>query len=105
MSVLILSGQVAVTTAGTAVQFTTTPPGKYQIKPLGGNTGSYIYVGNDGAGDVTSSNGYQIKKALDEIIVSVTNLNQLWLDADTDGDGACYMRIGGPDKLGDPPTA
>ena len=105
MSVIVLSGQVSVTTAGTAVQFTTTAPGLYEIKPLGGNTGSYVYVGNDGAGDVTSSNGYQLKKGLDSILVSVTNLSQLWLDSDTDGDGVCWHRVTSGSVLTAPPTA
>ena len=104
MSVIVLSGQVSVTTAGTAVQFTTTAPGLYEIKPLGANTGDYIYIGNDGAGDVTSSNGYQLKKGLDSILVSVTNLDQLWLDAG-DGDGACWHRVTGENISITPPTA
>ena len=105
MSVIILSGQISVTTAGTAVAFTTSSAaGLYEIKPLGGNTGTYIYVGNDGAGDVTSSNGYQLKKGLDSILVSVTDLAQLFLDADTDGDGACWHRVAG-EAIGITPPA
>lgn len=94
-TVIALSGQVSVTTAGTAVKFTTTRPGIYEIKPLHTNTGNYIYVGNDGSttGDVTSSNGHQLKKGVDALLVSVTNLNQIWMDSDTDGDGASWHRI------------
>ena len=106
-TVIAISGQVSVTTAGAAVKFTTTPPGLYEIKPLGGNTGTYIYVGNDGSttGDVTSSNGYQLKKGLDTLLISVTNLNQLWLDADTSGDGACFVRVSAENNSITPPAA
>ena len=94
-TVIALSGQVICTCAGKAVQFTTTKAGTYLIKPLGGNNGTYIYVGNDGSttGDVTSSNGYQLKKGLDSLLITVTNLNQLWLDATTNLEGACWTRV------------
>lgn len=106
-SVIAVSGQVTVAASGTAVKFTTTPPGLYEIRPLSGNTGNYIYVGNDGSttGDVTSSNGFQLKKNVDTLLVSVTNLNQLWLDADTNGDGACYIRVASESNSVTPPTA
>jgi len=105
-SVIAITEQKSVTTAGTAVQFTSNLPGLYEIKPLAGNGGSYIYVGNDGSttGDVTSSNGYQLQKGLDTLLISVTNPKQLWLDADTDGDGACIIRIAGDNTKEYPPT-
>ena len=78
---------------------------KIVIAILGGNTGQYVYVGNDGAGDVTSSNGYQLKKGLDSILMAVTNLNQLYLDADTDGDGVCWHRVAAENPGVTPPTA
>ena len=105
-SVIAISGQVSVTTAGTAVKFTTTVPGLFEIKPLHTNTGTYIYVGNDGSttGDVTSSNGHQLKKGVDALLISVTNLNQVWLDSDTDGDGASYCRVAGENTGITPPA-
>jgi len=54
-----ISGQTTVTTAGTAVQLSATEfriNGPLIVKGLDGNTGA-TYVGNDGAGDVTASNG------------------------------------------------
>ena len=94
-TVVTLSGQVTCTCAGKAVQFTTTPPGTYVIRPMSGNNGDYVYVGNDGSttGDVTSSNGYQLKKNQDTLVVTVTNLNTLWLDATTNVEGVCWHRI------------
>jgi hypothetical protein len=105
MAVIALSGQVTVTTAGTAVSFTTAPPGTYLIKPLGGNGGTYVYVGNDGADDVTTQNGYQMKKALlEDLYVTVTNLNELRLNADGDGDGVSWLRTIGEGQGVRPPV-
>ena len=105
-TVIAITGQKTVTTAGTAVQFTTTLPGTYLIKPLPGNSGNYIWVGNDGSstGDVTSSNGYQLQKGVDSLLITVTNMDQLWLDAG-DGDGACYARVVAEHVRISPPTA
>ena len=108
MGVLVLSGQVTVTTAGAAVAFTTAGyagPGTYLIKPMGGNTGTYVYVGADGSSDVTSSNGYQLKKGLDSLLVTVTDLSEYRLDADTSGDKACWVRVMGAGRAIAPPAA
>jgi hypothetical protein len=102
-----LSGQVVVAAAGTAVQFTTgnIGPGTYRVKALGGNTGNYMFVGNSSTGDVTSSNGYQLTKAVDSILVTVTDLSELWLDTDTNGDGVCWIRVIGESVGVRPPGA
>ena len=84
------SGQITVTTAGTAVVGTST--GKYAgffIKALAGNTG-IVYVGNDGADDVTSGNGYELSPG-DQIYVEVGNLADLYFDAATNGDKLCWL--------------
>ena len=86
----VRSGQITVTTAGTAVQGTSTD--KYYgffIKALAGNTG-IVYVGNDGAGDVTSGNGYEMS-AGDQIYIECENLNELYFDAATNGDKFCWI--------------
>jgi len=105
-TVIALSGQVSLTCAGKAVKFTTTHPGTYLIKPLSTNTG-LIWVGNDGSttGDVTSSNGYELKKDVDSIIVTVTNLNQLWMDGTTTGETACFVKIMNEAQGNTPPVA
>lgn len=105
-SVIALSGQVVLTCAGKAVQFTSTHAGTFMIKPLSTNTG-LIWVGNDGSttGDVTSSNGYELKKDIDKLIVTVTNLNQLWLDGTTTGETACWAKIMAENAGGSPPAA
>jgi len=86
-----ISGQITVTTAGTEVQGgdVALSNGVY-VRALTGNTG-VVYVGNDGAGAVTSSNGYQLDKG-EMILVQVTNLNQLWFDAATNGDKFCWLK-------------
>lgn len=86
------SGQITVTTAGTAVQGTATA--KYYgfyIRALSTNTGK-VYVGNDGANDVTSGNGYELS-AGDDIYVECQNLNELWFDAASDGDKFCWVAV------------
>ena len=86
-----ISGQVAVTTAGTAVQGTEIDliNGVY-IRALAANT-CVVYVGNDGAGDVTSANGFELS-AGDLVLLNVRNLSQLWFDAAVNGEGICWIK-------------
>lgn len=86
-----ISGQITVTTAGTEVQGSnvTLTNGVF-IKALAGNAG-VVYVGNDGAGAVTSSNGFQLS-AGDMILIQVENLNELWFDSATSGDKFCWIK-------------
>lgn len=87
----VMSGQVTVSTAGTAVQGADVQnDGGFWIKALAANSG-VIYVGNDGAGDVTSANGFQLS-AGDKILVNVNNLKDFWFDAATNGDKACWIK-------------
>ena len=88
---VVISGQITVTTAGAEVQGPDVPLSNgVFIKALAGNTG-VVYVGNDGAGAVTSANGFQLDKG-DMILVQVDNLNKLWFDAATNGDKFCWMK-------------
>ena len=75
-----ITGQITVSTPGTAVQGPDVDllNGVY-IRALSSNATS-VYVGNDGSGDVTSSNGFELS-AGDSIIIQVRNLNELWFDA------------------------
>jgi hypothetical protein len=86
-----ISGVIDIPTAGTAVQGTdiVTPNGVW-IKALAGNSG-LTYVGNDGAGDVASTNGFELT-AGDVIHVTVQNLNELYFDAATNGDDICWIK-------------
>lgn len=86
-----VSGQITVTTAGTAVQGTdVTLNNGVWLAALGGNTGN-CYVGNDGANDVTATNGFELVKGVTFIHVTVRNLNELWFDAATNGDKVCWI--------------
>ena len=62
-----LSGQKTVTAAGTAEALGSQPiGGTLAVKALAGNT-DIVVVGNDGAGDVTTSNGFELSAG--EVIV------------------------------------
>lgn len=86
------SGQITVTTAGTAVQGTATAMYMgFYIRALSTNSG-VVYVGNDGASDVTSSNGYELA-AGDDIYIECENLSELWFDAATNGDKFSWIAV------------
>ena len=105
MAVIVVSGQRSVTTAGTAVALTTGAGvmlgGVYMIKAKPGNTG-VIYIGNDGAGDVTSSNGLSLT-ADDVVIWTVTDPFELKIDATADAQGVTFARVAGQVVGIDPP--
>lgn len=88
-----ISGQTTVTTAGTAVQLSATEfriNGPLIVKGLDGNTGA-TYVGNDGAGDVTASNGYELGAGDAVVFDYVGDLQDIWVDSATDGDIVCWI--------------
>ena len=88
---LAMSGQITVTTAGTAVQGTDVDSENgFFIRALAGNTG-VVYVGQDGDDDVASTNGYELS-AGDTIFVTVDNLSYLYFDAATNGDKFCWIK-------------
>lgn len=89
----ILSGKTTVTTAGTAVVLgNMTVDGPLMVKALLANTNN-IYVGNV-SGDVSSSNGLELD-AGDVIIFNyVGDLNNIWIDADTNGEGVSWLLLG-----------
>lgn len=82
------SGQITVTTAGTAVQGPTTGGVYVAVKALANNAG-LVYVGNDAAGDVTSANGFEL--APSEGVVVRKSLNALWFDSATNGDKLSWL--------------
>lgn len=87
----VLSGQITVTTAGTAVQGSNIPlTNGVFIKAMAGNSGA-VYVGSDGEGDITALNGYELS-AGESAIVQVGNLNELWFDAAESGDKFCWLK-------------
>ncbi len=86
-----ISGQITVTTAGTEIQGgnIALDNGVY-VRALTGNTG-VVYVGNDGAGAIASTNGYQLNKG-EAVRIQVANLNELWFDSATNGDKFCWLK-------------
>ena len=88
------SGQITVATAGTAVQGPSIAGYGWFIRALAGNTG-VVYVGNDGADDITSSNGYELSAGDQIFLESPPNLNTLWFDSATNGDKLCWLRMKG----------
>ena len=85
------SGQITVTTAGTAVQGTDVVGGAFLLKAHADNTG-IIYVGNV-SGDVASTNGYPLEANEDGIEVIVGNLSALWFDSSVNGEKCCWIRV------------
>lgn len=85
------SGQITVSTAGTAVRGTSVTGYEFAITAHPDNTG-VVYVGNDGANDVAATNGYPLGTAEGWVVVKAGNLNELWFDAATNGDKVCWLR-------------
>lgn len=90
----LISKQVTVTTAGTAVQADSLDDANrvWWLRAHQGNTGENIYIGNDGANDVSSTTGLCLNK-LDAPIPINCRLKDLWVDADTNGDKLTLMTV------------
>jgi len=88
---MAMSGQKTVTTAGTAVALgTTSIQGPLMVKALDTNTG-IVAVGNDGAGDVTVSNGLRLEAGDVVVFEYVGSLATLWLDSAVNGEGVSWI--------------
>lgn len=101
-----ISGIITVTTAGTAVAGPATGPGTFQIIANPANSGTYMYIGNDGADDVASTNGYPLSKANTfgvTVTVGLNGLQDYYFDTDTNGDDCFYLRVLGEGAF--PPAA
>ncbi len=86
-----LSGQKTVTTAGTAVALGTDRiDGPLMVKALETNTG-IVAIGNDGANDITVSNGLRLDAGDSVIFEFVGSLSSLILDSAVNGEGVCWL--------------
>ncbi len=89
----ILSGQKTVATAGTAEAL-----GSVQVdyallvRALDTNTG-IVAVGNDGADDVTLSNGYRLAPGDVCAFEHVDNLAAIYVDAEVNGEGVSWLKL------------
>ena len=88
------SGQITVTTAGTAVQGTDQAGNLFAVKAHPDNTDT-VWVGNDEASspDVTASNGFALDPNDAAILLFVPNLNALFFDSDVNGEKFCWIKI------------
>ena len=88
---MALSGQTTVTTAGTAVHVGTQDVAcPLMIKALDTNTG-VVAIGNDGANDVTLSNGLRLEAGDVIVFEYVGNLASIWLDSGVNGEGISWI--------------
>ena len=89
------SGQVTVTTAGTAVQLpgtdTTGYGNNWYIKALPTNVGN-VAIGNIGD-DITMATGFVMAPG-DAHQINRPSMAYDWLDADNDGDGIAWHKPG-----------
>jgi hypothetical protein len=85
------SGQKVVATVGAAVPLgSQAVNASLLVKALTTNIG-LVYVGNDGAGDVNSANGYPLA-AGDQIIFGlVSNLSAVIVDSAVNGEGVAWL--------------
>lgn len=88
---MALSGQQTVTSAGSAVAVgTAVPCAPVMVKALDTNTG-IVAVGNDGAGDVTVSNGLRLAAGESVVFSYVGSLASILLDSAVDGEGVSWI--------------
>ncbi len=87
------SGQKTVAAAGTAEALgSQVINGPIMVKALLANSNN-VYVGNDGAGDVTSANGLELDAGDSVVFEFVGDLSEIILDADTNGEGVSWLAL------------
>ena len=88
-----MSGQNTIAAAGTAEALGTTDIfGPLMVKALEANVG-VCYLGNDGAGDVASTNGLVLSAGDMVVFDYVGNLGSIMLDAANNDDGVAWIRL------------
>ena len=88
-----ISGLKTVTTAGTALALgTQIIAAPLLVKALTTNTG-LMYVGNDGAGDVASTNGYPLLPGEEVLFEHVSSLASVFVDSAVNGEGVAWLII------------
>jgi len=87
------SGQKTIAANGTAEALGSGQVhGALMVKALNGNAGD-VYIGNDGAGDVTNANGLELAAGDVVIFDTISNLGALMLDADNNGEGVSWILL------------
>ena len=88
-----VSGVKTVTAAGTAEALgSQSIQCPLMVKALDDNTGT-IYIGNDGAGDVASTNGLRLAAGDVVIFDHVGNLSSLYVDSSVNGEGVAWLLL------------
>ncbi len=89
----MISGQKTVSTAGTAVALGSIRiDGPLAVKALDTNTG-VVALGNDGANDVTVSNGLRLEAGEMLVFEWVGELASIYLDSVVNGEGVSWMAL------------
>lgn len=87
-----LSGQITVTSAGTAQPGPADTVGTYfALKAHPDNVGT-VWFGNHGGGGVSSETGYPLDPG-EAVEVYARTLAVLYFDADNDSDTVCWYRV------------
>ena len=85
------SGKKTVTAAGTAETLGSGQvAGPLMVKALAANTGK-IYIGNDGAGDVASTNGLELSAGDVVVFQFVGQLSAIMVDSAVNGEGVTWL--------------
>jgi hypothetical protein len=93
MKVMALSGQKTVATAGTAEALGAAQvSAPLMIKALDTNTGK-VFIGNNGSGDVDSSNGLVLLSSELVIFDWVGNLASIMVDVSVNGEGVSWLLL------------
>ena len=90
---MAISGQKTVTAAGTAETLgTTVVQGPLMIKALAANTG-LIFIGNDGANDVASTNGMELAPGDALIFDWIGSFVSVYIDSAVNGEGVSWLKL------------
>jgi hypothetical protein len=90
---MAISGQKTVTTAGTAVVLGSGRiDGPLAVKALDTNSG-VVALGNDGANDVTVSNGMRLAAGEMLVFEWVGELGSIYLDSAVNGEGVSWIAL------------
>ena len=88
---MAISGQKTVTAAGTAQALgSQIVNAALMVKALPTNTG-LVYIGNDGAGDVSSENGMPLQAGDVALFDFVGNLADIKVDSVVNGEGVAWL--------------
>ena len=91
---MALSGQKVTAAAGTALALGTQAiNGALMVKALDTNA-DVVVIGNDGAGDVTVSNGMRLEAGDAVVFDHVGSLAAIFLDSAVSGEGVCWLMLG-----------